>query len=744
MAFATGGTLGTGVSSTSAASFTLTTATNTLAAGDIGLLVVSTDNTATTDGDAGEHTSVSGGTGNWTKLGEFTNGNGAAAAGCTVSLWLFTATGAVAVGTVVTMSLASAVVDKAASFWKFTVGAGNTVQLSTDPASNPLTNATDGAAGYGSLAFSGLPSKERLYFRGLSKEANSTTQITPSTGFTAITAARSRNSTLAMTVRGEFRINTSTGETSNPTLAVTGDTSSVFVALEEVTPSLPPPRITQIVKRAMQAARERFSHPGSLLVLAAMPMVAASGPVSGDASVALPMLTAAAGAAVDVAASGTASIPMLTMVADGGTSFDARRQSIVLVRPLAKRQVASHPGSTLVQSVAGLDTQSSTSGTASLTLPMLTVVADGTVGTEIALPAGLTMVQPRLRRNSTAVARRHPLYVVSRSTASAALSGAGIATLPILSANAVGNISIDGTAAPSLPILTATAAATIDVAGAGAASLPILSAAGVGAVDLAGASSVTLPMLAASGQGGGVQVAQRKSITLSRPRARRTTDGASLRRVLHLVGYIESSQVVGTGAVALPILSAAAAGAAGDNTGDAAVALPVLTAAASGSVTVEGSGTAPLPMLTVFASSAANTDGQASLTLPMFAASAVATVEVGGASATTIPILGSTATATVALSGNAAPSLPVLAVSASGTVAITGTGATALPILTVFASTEAVISGDGAVVIPILALTASGGAEFSSAIPSLTRTITFAKATVRSLAFAKASIRTVS
>lgn len=33
---------------------------------------------------------------------------------------------------------------------------------------------------------------------------------------------------------GEFRLNTSTGETSNPTLAITGDTAGIFVAIDEV------------------------------------------------------------------------------------------------------------------------------------------------------------------------------------------------------------------------------------------------------------------------------------------------------------------------------------------------------------------------------------------------------------------------------------------------------------------------------------------------------------------------------
>lgn len=237
MAIASVGTLGTGASSTSSTTFTLTTATNTLAAGDFALLTVVSDNTQTTDGDSTNHTGVSGGTGTWTKLGEYTNGNGAAEAGVTTSVWLFEATGSVATGTVITITLSNARIDKCASFWKFTKAAGQSIRLDPDATTNPVNNGTDAANGFGSVAFTGLPSQARLYYRGLGKEANSTTAITVSTNFTAITLTRSRNNAAAVLLRGEFRINTSTGETSNPTLAVTGDTAGVFVALEEFTPA---------------------------------------------------------------------------------------------------------------------------------------------------------------------------------------------------------------------------------------------------------------------------------------------------------------------------------------------------------------------------------------------------------------------------------------------------------------------------------------------------------------------------
>lgn len=242
MAIASGGTMGTGVSAASSTTFTLTTATNTLADGNFALLTVVTDNTSTADADSSDHVSVSGGTGTWSKLGEYTNGNGAAAAGVTTSVWLFKATGTVSLGTVITITLGTAQVDKVASMWKYTKAAGTDVRLDPDAATNPINNGIDAANGFGSVAFSGLPSQSRLYYRGLGKEANSTTANTVSSGFTNITANRSRNNASAVLLRGEFRINTSTGETSNPTLAVSGDTAGVFVALEEFSP---PQTLTQ-------------------------------------------------------------------------------------------------------------------------------------------------------------------------------------------------------------------------------------------------------------------------------------------------------------------------------------------------------------------------------------------------------------------------------------------------------------------------------------------------------------------
>jgi hypothetical protein len=234
MAIASGGTLGVTGHSTSASSVTHTTTTSSLAANDEATLRVVTDNIATADGASNTHTSVTGGTGQWLKIGEYTNSPGGVAGdGVTVSLWKFKATGTNGTGTVFTINFSANVGDKAITAWKWTVASGNILKLTTGT-TNPITSEVTAANGFGSSAFSALASLARLWLRACGKEANSTTDITVSTSFTTMAGTRSRNNASAVIDRGEYRLNTSTGETSNPTLAVSGDTAGLFAAFDEV------------------------------------------------------------------------------------------------------------------------------------------------------------------------------------------------------------------------------------------------------------------------------------------------------------------------------------------------------------------------------------------------------------------------------------------------------------------------------------------------------------------------------
>jgi hypothetical protein len=193
MAFASVAAGGTGViAGVSASSFTITTtAAIDLSSSRFALVAVSSDNRSTSDGSTNDHTSITGGTGTWTKLGEYTNNVSGAATGVCTSLWLFVPSGANAIGTVFTINLSGTVVDACAQTRIFTWDTTKGIRQTTE--ASIVGNGIDASNGFGSVNYTGLTSLARLYFRAMGKEANSTTNVTASTNFTAGTAIRSRN-----------------------------------------------------------------------------------------------------------------------------------------------------------------------------------------------------------------------------------------------------------------------------------------------------------------------------------------------------------------------------------------------------------------------------------------------------------------------------------------------------------------------------------------------------------------------
>jgi hypothetical protein len=227
-----GGTLGSQGNAVLGSTMTLTTATNNLAAGEQGILFIAKDNAGTTDADHVEVTSVTGGTGTWTKLAEYTNGQGVAAAGVTLSIWRFVASGATNIGTVITINFSGNVAEKAASFWKYTTAVGKVLGL-TSGGGNPIKTATDASANFGNSSLAGLPSLERLYLGAMAREGSAISPAIGTTDFTTITEQASRANVAAVTVWAEYRINTSTGETIAFTSFSSGDGVGILMALQE-------------------------------------------------------------------------------------------------------------------------------------------------------------------------------------------------------------------------------------------------------------------------------------------------------------------------------------------------------------------------------------------------------------------------------------------------------------------------------------------------------------------------------
>jgi hypothetical protein len=227
--------LGSGVSITSDTTVTATPGA-AVAVGDYLILQVGGDNSSTSDADNSEIGSVTDQVLNaWSKLAEYSNGSPGALAGSMSGAWITRVTTALVSATIVTATFAANRTDKACRLIKIS---GVTAGKVLAQAATAVSTEVNAANGFGSAAFSGLSSAARVYLRLCAKEANSTTSPTPSTNFTAITTVRTRNNAAAQLICGEYRVNTSTGETSNPTLAVSGDTASLFVAFEERDPAV--------------------------------------------------------------------------------------------------------------------------------------------------------------------------------------------------------------------------------------------------------------------------------------------------------------------------------------------------------------------------------------------------------------------------------------------------------------------------------------------------------------------------
>lgn len=245
-----GATCSTESEAAASTSLTCTVGTQNLEAGNVAVVVCATDNVTASDSATSDHTSVTDSTGanTYTKLGEFTEGSGGAAAGATVSLWFSKLTTQLASGSgTITCNFAS-VTDKAMHLvGEFTITGGNVVSQ----AGTTQTEASNGGDA-GNLTISGLTSSEYLYVRGIATESNAAVSMTVTAGGYAAPDAPSDgcNNTATggeatdMGACSEWDIKAaSTGDSSNPALVdTTNDNASVYVALQETTPPAGAPR----------------------------------------------------------------------------------------------------------------------------------------------------------------------------------------------------------------------------------------------------------------------------------------------------------------------------------------------------------------------------------------------------------------------------------------------------------------------------------------------------------------------
>lgn len=230
MSFVDKSSLGTGTSTSAGTTLTLTAGSNQTEPGFLVVLLIALDNTGTTDADFSEVSSVADSAGNtWIKRAEYTNGQGSAGAGATISAWTSVLTTQIPTGGTITATLANSVTSKAMSGYVIKITNGNSASVS----GSVQTLAND-AADPGSMAISGLTSAEYLFIRAVAAEDNAATH-TETASYTKFDVATANTGTSAtsMNCKGEFRILTGTGDTSDPTMTAV-DSASVFFAIGEV------------------------------------------------------------------------------------------------------------------------------------------------------------------------------------------------------------------------------------------------------------------------------------------------------------------------------------------------------------------------------------------------------------------------------------------------------------------------------------------------------------------------------
>lgn len=190
---------------------------------DVGEVIIITtgwDNVDTTDVNP-TRLSVTDSKGNtYSRIREFVNGQGVAAAGVHVGVFYSRVATQILTDDTITITSNAAASAKVMNSLIFTCGSSISVSAAIDLAND--------ASDPGSMEISGLSSASRLYLRSIGAETDTST-FTETSGFTN---PLNHRSVTGMAVLSEFKIATSTGETSNPS-ASNVDCASIFMALSD-------------------------------------------------------------------------------------------------------------------------------------------------------------------------------------------------------------------------------------------------------------------------------------------------------------------------------------------------------------------------------------------------------------------------------------------------------------------------------------------------------------------------------
>lgn len=236
MAFSSVGTLGASSTKSSSSSHAHTV-TNNASANTCVVVVVAKDNAGTSDAETSEVTSVTDSQSNtYTKIAEYSNGSlGAANGACTAIFFSKLTTALTASTDTITANFSAATGAHGVSAWNFSMGSSNTLS------SAGYQTGEDSGAKPGAVTLSSLAgSTEYLFVRGGANENNTLAGYAATDGTWTIcsTAASSGGSAVTnIGVSGEWKIATSTSETSDPDTSHNSDWAHLLVAIKETAAS---------------------------------------------------------------------------------------------------------------------------------------------------------------------------------------------------------------------------------------------------------------------------------------------------------------------------------------------------------------------------------------------------------------------------------------------------------------------------------------------------------------------------
>lgn len=222
-----------------------------IAIGQMVVVIAACDNASTGDAET-TLMSVSDNVGNtYTKLGEYTNGDGAAGAGVTTGLFASKLTTALATTDTITLTLTSAVGTRAMVFQEFSGAGINRVGRTYGVA--------DVATSGPSLTVSGLPATEHLWLGVDGTEGLADTYTRDADYSSAgVRSTTGGNADTNIAVWGGYRIAALASDTYQSSNTVARDWASMLVAIDEVPPAVftpEPPKIHGQQKHLTRASR---------------------------------------------------------------------------------------------------------------------------------------------------------------------------------------------------------------------------------------------------------------------------------------------------------------------------------------------------------------------------------------------------------------------------------------------------------------------------------------------------------